>query len=277
MGYISILFLMTSLFLYSREACIIVHGTWASKASWYRPGGDFFDAISESMCKRGVCQELISFSWSGKNSDVARYQAGIRLAELIDGYDRVTVVAHSHGATVGIIASHILHEQFTFYGGGAGYKIKSFYALGVPVNKYEHFPNMNVVQYFYNLFSFADIVQPVFGIFGRTFVAHDRVANFSVSIDSREPCHSGIHGKLMGKALLGINENMRYCPCPKTTCGCKRNIQFSFLEPGIIYVNFFGRASYKVDHKREQLIARDQKLTRLLLDAIVRKRKRRQL
>lgn len=264
---------MTSLFLCSKDAYIIVHGTWASGASWHKPGGDFFEAFSKSMSDRGAEEELVSFSWSGRNSDISRYDAGIRLAELIQEYDSVTIVAHSHGATVGIIASHILHEQFAFFGRPTDYKIKRFYALGVPVNQYEHFPNMSVIKHFYNLFSFADIVQPVFGIFGRTFAVHDRVANLSVVMDDREPCHSGIHGRLMGQALLGIDENMKYCPCPVTNCRCVRTELFSFLQPGKIYICRVGFAFYKIDHEREALIARDRKIMRLLMDAIMRKRK----
>lgn len=262
-----ILFSLTSPFSLSKSACIIVHGTWASKAKWHQPGGSFYENILCSAKKRGI-DDVVSFFWSGKNSNKKRNNAAIGLCQLILQYDSVVIVAHSHGATVGIIASHILYDQWR----ETGYKIKKFYALGVPVNKYDHFPNMHVIEKFYNLFSFADDVQPVFGIFGRTFFLHDRVANLSIQINGKEPNHSQIHHEIVGRDLLGIDE----CFSQKTTKRSRRlqSDSFSFVHPGKLYFFDEVEPQYEYDYQREELIAQDEKFMRLMMDEIMRERRR---
>ena len=52
--------------LYTKSAGIIIHGTWATTESWYRPGGDFFHEIEIANKYLDLVDEIISFSWSGK-------------------------------------------------------------------------------------------------------------------------------------------------------------------------------------------------------------------
>ena len=273
-----VLLLLTSPFLYGKSACIIIHGTWAAKENWHKPGGSFFEEVLASSKKHDV-DEVVSFTWSGKNNDRERRKAAMNLSGLIQEYDDVVIIAHSHGANVGIIASQLLDNDSSWnYFGPERYKIRKFYALGVPVAAYECFPNMNVIKYFYNLFSFEDFVQPVFGIFGRTFFVHDRVANISVSINQKEPDHSGLHEPIIGTFILDIHEQMRTCDCPLSPegcCSCRKN--FSFNHP--LQISFDQKSHTNlicnIDHERERLLQRDAKLMRLLLDAIMRKPKNR--
>ena len=259
-----ILLSIVSPFLFAQNVCIIVHGTWASKESWHQPGGDFFEAVKLSQSARKYDQ-VISFVWSGKNNDYERFQAGLQLAEMIDGFDSVTLIAHSHGATVGIIASQLLYEQYQFYGAPADYQIKRFYALGVPVNKYDVLPNMNVIEHFYNLFSFEDLIQPVFGVFGRTFAVHDRIANLSVTINGRAPSHSEIHDPLIGKYVLSIHEEVSIIRCPKGT--------FSFVHPGkVAFHQNSNYCDYRRDYERVEKLAKDERLMRLLLSTLMKNR-----
>ena len=260
-----VLFLIASPFVYAKSACIIVHGTWASKESWYQPGGAFFESVLSSSEKYNI-DEVVSFTWSGKNNQRDRQRAGFELSQTIQKYDAVTIIAHSHGATVGILASHDLRENWIACGKKTEYKIKKFYALGIPVNQYDCFPNMNVIGKFYNLFSFSDMVQPVFGVFGRTFFLHDRVANLSVVIDGIEPTHSSIHSGVVGRGILSVAEGF-------AKKGRKKMDPFSFENPGKVLFFKEQIPEYQRDYMREELIARDKKLMRLLLDAIMRKRK----
>jgi hypothetical protein len=291
--YVSVFFLTLSFISLSKDVYILVHGTWASEEAlnvkfiryvkskiysqepiWYKPGGNFHDALLAAIKEKDFDSELIVFSWSGNIDDRSRYKAGIKLAELIQQYESVTIIAHSHGSTVGIIAADIIAEDSKFDTETENYKIKKFYSLGVPVNKYKHFPNMNVIKYFYNLFSFEDMVQPVFGIYGRTFYVHERVANISVSIDKTEPGHSEIHHALMAKALLAIHENISCYFCSFEKCSCEDSERFSFLHPGKITIDNDGNVFFKIDHDREALIARDKKLMWLLTNAFMRNKKK---
>ena len=100
--------LMSQSTVYTKSACIIIHGTWAQNETWYRPSGNFFEAVKS--CNQELCfvDEIVSFSWSGKLGYLAQLQAAQNLAELIDLYDFVILIGHSQGVTVGIIASQII-------------------------------------------------------------------------------------------------------------------------------------------------------------------------
>ena len=277
-AFLWLLLFLTSPFLYAKKACIIVHGTWASQESWYRSGGSFFEAVLATSARHGV-DEVVSFTWSGKNSDRERRKAAVALSAIIEKYDDVVIIAHSHGANVAIMASQMIDNDSAWnYNRHQLYKISKFYALGVPVQAYECFPNMNVINYFYNLFSFEDFVQPVFGIFGRTFFIHERVANISAFIDNQQPDHSGLHHPIIGKSILNIHENLMHCGCSiNKNCGCFDRNHFAFKQPIKIFFHTVECHNLicKADHERENLLKKDQKLMRLLLDAIMRKPKNR--
>lgn len=162
-----ILFAAVSLFtwfaVYTKSACIIIHGTWAQNESWYQCGGDFFHEIEISNQYLNLVDEITSFSWSGKLGYPEQIEAAKKLIQKIFIYDSVVLIGHSHGVTVGILASMFIGK---FNSDGKFFqKIKKFYALGVPVDKAtEIYPDMSVIGQFYNLFSFGDIIQSVHGL-----------------------------------------------------------------------------------------------------------------
>lgn len=91
-------------------ACtVIVHGTWAAAAEWWRDpagmGHTPADSLWDWLQRNGVAnlvQHPDEFSWSGKNSDVERRLAAEQLVAWWRGMGRplLDVVAHSHGGNV---------------------------------------------------------------------------------------------------------------------------------------------------------------------------------
>lgn len=199
------LIVSTQVFVYTKSACIIIHGTWAKNCAWYLPCGDFYESIKVCIQEVGVVDEIISFRWSGLLGDLAHEQAAQSLINIILEYDFVILVAHSHGATVGIISSMMLGQKNAhrkFLG-----KIKKFYALGVPVDPTRFvYPDMSVIDKFYNIFSFGDLVQTVHGTRDRCFAAHERITNIAITIAGQSPSHSHLHHAIIGKYLLKIPE-----------------------------------------------------------------------
>lgn len=96
--------------------CILVHGTWAPRASWTKKGSLLRRALEERFGDELVIKR---FQWSGRNSHGARVRAGRRLAALIKQTvaqypgSRIGLVAHSHGGNICIYA---LQETKEFQG-----------------------------------------------------------------------------------------------------------------------------------------------------------------
>lgn len=256
-----ILLLLQSITVSSLHVCIVVHGTWAKDAQWWRPGGDFFESLKKDALT--FCDDVVGFSWSGQNSKHDRRTAAKRLAEVIKQYDQVTIVAHSHGATVGILASRYLSKNYAIYQEQNRFKIAKFYALGVPVDQYDGFPDMNVIGEFYNLFSFNDQVQPVFGMFERTFTQHERIANLSVMLNGKGPTHSQLHDPLIGRDLLKIVDYLFDYMINDFE-------SFSFWRPGLIHFSDDALPSYSYDRDREYLLSCDKDMVELLMLALTR-------
>ncbi len=193
----------TEFTLYTKSACIIIHGTWAKNESWYQPDGDFFYEIETSNNYLNLTDEVIPFCWTGKLGDLAQIDAAKKLAEKILEYDFVILIGHSHGVTVGIRASIFIGKLNSY--GKFSEKIKKFYALGVPVDsECKVYPDMSVIGRFYNLFSFGDIIQPVHGLHERCFNEHKNITNIAVQLDDLHPSHSELHHPAIGKHLLVI-------------------------------------------------------------------------
>lgn len=256
----SLFLLLTESLVYTKSACIIVHGTWASRESWYQKKGDFFEEIATSLRHLKLVDELVSFTWSGQLGGSNQMRAAEILAEKILEYEFVIIVGHSHGATVGIFASKILAEANT--GGNLLGKIRKFYALGVPVDPTGFaYPDMNVVHVFYNLFSFGDMVQTVQGIYGRCFAQHERIANISVMIEDRAPSHANLHHPVIAKSLLKIHEH------------CAQNnmhnfSKFNFSLPGEIIFLHHDDPKYEIDLYRELALEVNKKLTNMFQPGI---------
>ena len=60
------------------ETAVITHGTFAANGKWYRPGGDFYEALKKNRPDLHVHDR--SFRWTGAYSDKAR-QADARLLQ----------------------------------------------------------------------------------------------------------------------------------------------------------------------------------------------------
>lgn len=236
--------------------CFVIHGTWAPTESWYQPGGDFFDALNTSAQQQGI--QLIPFTWSGKFDYTNRKKAGINLAWLIRSYPAdytISIVAHSHGCNVGISACQELAQ------GKTGRHIAAFYALGAPVDCTRYMPNMDVIDYFFNLFSCNDFVQPIFGIFERTYPEHPHIANIRVMLDNKEPNHSHLHGHMIATWLFDLPT---YIPIKNKTQELDCSI------PALIYFFSNDRPRYAQDKKRAVALAQDQWINSQLLEPLQR-------
>lgn len=246
------------------SVAIVVHGTWAQDEVWWRPGGLFFDALMRSPYNR--FDDIIPFSWSGHLSHEARELAGYQLALEILKYDEVTIIAHSHGGNVAAVATQYLalwlnQQPFVMH---VGYKIKALYLLGTPIRTACYMPDMTLVGYVYNLFSFEDMVQPVLGLFERVFPLHKRIANLSVYIEGQAPGHTQFQIPLVAYDLCGIHELLQndYEPL-----GFEK---FSFLQAGSLYFTYARHVAYDYEYDRLRKLEFDKKLQQQLLQYTIR-------
>lgn len=256
------LVLSGSVWLQARSACIIIHGTWAQNESWHTSCGDFFKAVNRSAQEFCIVDEVISFLWSGKLSYACQHEAAQNLYKLIEFYDFVILIGHSHGATVGIIASQLIGQQNSC--GVQNYKIKKFYALGLPVDAtFQVYPDMSVIEKFYNLFSFGDYLQTVNGAYLRCFASHDRLANISVMIQATHPSHAELRHPIIGKDLLKIDEDF-------ASYGLGNFDNFCWCQPGMIQFFEYEIPLYSVQRDQQMLIELDKKVQWMMTMAFFR-------
>jgi hypothetical protein len=87
------------------ETAVVTHGTWAADGDWYRPGGDFYDALDDRRPDLHVHDE--SFKWTGAYSKRARKADAALLQQWIPDQGLATpdFFAHSHGGTVAHLAT----------------------------------------------------------------------------------------------------------------------------------------------------------------------------
>ena len=99
---------------YLSSTIIVTHGAFDKNASWYKPGGCFYEVLKESGQLFG--QEVVSFEWDQFLGGVTHYErlkAGKALAEVIAdlislGETEIILIGHSYGGHVIKIASQIL-------------------------------------------------------------------------------------------------------------------------------------------------------------------------
>lgn len=231
---------------------LIIHGTWSRPFGWHAPGGEFYDALS-AVTDLGT---VSFFLWSGDNTHEARVEASRRLVEFIQRHyapeAQLNIVAHSHGSNVAILASQLLakdpHNK---------HKIHNFYALGTPTNTESYMPDMRSIHYFYNMFSYNDFVQPVFGVFGREYPEHPRIANLFVTINGKEPRHGELHDALIAQWIPSIHREL----AAQRLAGFEK---FEFKKPGIIHFSSGKTPRYEFDTTREQKRERDK----MIIDSI---------
>jgi hypothetical protein len=87
------------------STAVMTHGTWAAEQDWYKPDGDFYEAMAVNRGDLDLHDE--SFTWSGDYSDQARRAAALKLKQWIgdQGLVRPDFFAHSHGGTVANLAT----------------------------------------------------------------------------------------------------------------------------------------------------------------------------
>jgi hypothetical protein len=111
------------------ETLMLVHGTWASDAAWYRPRGDFHAFV------KGLRPDLYSapdfFQWSGSYSDGARLDGATKLRQWVQARNEqgLDLMGHSHGANVILKATDL------------GLPIGKAVLLACPVHVDKYFPN----------------------------------------------------------------------------------------------------------------------------------------
>lgn len=116
------------------ETLMLVHGTWASSAAWYQPGGDFHSFI------KGLRPDLYSkadfFRWSGSYTDAGRSDGALRLAKWVadHGESGLDLMGHSHGANVMMLATTL------------GLKAGKLILLSCPVHVNKYLPDFTKVK-----------------------------------------------------------------------------------------------------------------------------------
>jgi hypothetical protein len=98
------------------EPVIVIHGTFANEATWWRPEGSFCRLLdtqlkqkgSEARCWDSIpsAEAISEFGWSGLNSEASRTHAAKLLSTKIQSLSqrphikKIHFVAHSHGGNV---------------------------------------------------------------------------------------------------------------------------------------------------------------------------------
>ncbi|RMH22051.1 MAG: hypothetical protein D6696_04295 [Acidobacteria bacterium] len=116
---------------------LLVHGTFASNASWWQPGGgSFFDYLKNGPVPDLLFDPADPFRWSGGYSDAARSQGAHRLAAWVAqrNLQGLGLLGHSHGASIIMLAN------------SRGLDVGRMVLLSCPVHRRKYFPDFNRVQ-----------------------------------------------------------------------------------------------------------------------------------
>lgn len=169
---------------------LIVHGTWAARDNWWRPGGDFWKYVKHHWPH--LYNGKTPFVWSGGHSHHDRVKAAQDLSSWIKKtkVSSVDIIAHSHGGNVCLTAAR------------AGLKINRLILLGTPIRT-EYMVDLDNIGLINNVFSSSDRIQTPSGSFpntrfeGRTLGDCKQVANWHAhrNAHGKEPGHSDLHEK----------------------------------------------------------------------------------
>lgn len=91
------------------------------------------------------------------------------------------------------------------------YLINKVYLLATPVNYSVYSPYMRVINYLYNLYSFGDYIQPILGLYERTYIGFERLVNLRVILKGSglfkddNPTHKQMHDSEIAKSILSID------------------------------------------------------------------------
>jgi hypothetical protein len=166
---------------------VVVHGTWASGATWWRwpsPFTQYLDTLTGGSVYKGAG----AFSWSGGNGDSDRQAGAAALGAWVQAHpaNDLTIVTHSHGGNVAFLATRL------------GVKAGRVVLLANPMRT-DYTPDLRQVDLVYNVYSFGDLVQTPAATFphergeGRTLADSERVVNFLAHNGLVGPGHSDLH------------------------------------------------------------------------------------
>jgi pimeloyl-ACP methyl ester carboxylesterase len=91
---------------------VLINGTWAENASWTAPQSTFAQYLQHNVAG----SVTVTFRWNGRNSQLARREAGRRLADLIKRVHsasplaKIILIGHSHGGSVAALSLGYLEE-----------------------------------------------------------------------------------------------------------------------------------------------------------------------
>jgi len=182
----------------SQAMLIVIHGTGAAYETWWRWGSDF-TAFLNSIAGT-VYKGSDPFSWNGYLDELSRDVAATNLVGWIKAHptNHLTVVAHSHGGNVALLASR------------RGAVINRLVLLGTPIDT-KYTPNLvSSIDMLHNVYSHGDKIQ-IGGAWvghrrgeGRTLPDSTKLLNHvatwaSATLFDFNPGHSDLHEKQVWK------------------------------------------------------------------------------
>lgn len=174
----------------ARSLTTIIHGTFASHATWWQPGGSFAANVAANV--DDFYMDTDYFKWTGKNSDQERRLAADELKDWIETHlepgGSLTLLCHSHGGNVAMLVTRL------------GIKITKLVLLGTPIRT-DYVADMRNIGTVFNLYVPWDTVQTTFGTRGRcrgegrTLADTDKILNVpvTVAVGGRARAHSALH------------------------------------------------------------------------------------
>ncbi len=173
---------------------ILIHGSFASpthmmiygnRLHWCQPGHKSFE-----MLKITSGATLINHPWSG----------GINLSDLVAGAQTLIVlikkylpthtihiVAHSNGGNVALLAIDALARN------SHAKIIDQLILLGTPIYLHWYPTSIKAVRSIYNLFSYGDVIQPVFNHYERLLPEHNHIFNIQVTMNGACATHNHLY------------------------------------------------------------------------------------
>ena len=161
-----------------------IHGTWSNPST--------FPSETELAIKQITSNRTVGyFGWSGENKDEARKGAAEWLATIVKDTRRkgepLTLVGHSHGGNVAIMAANILYKKYNM-------KVDYLITFNTPVREYRLEPGAAWLHI--NIYNPDDDVQRLGGSLKRAWIAEREfpgAVNIRVSyqgdISSRHATH----------------------------------------------------------------------------------------
>ncbi len=127
-----------------------VHGTWSDPTTFPKT------SVTTASQIFGNTTSNTSFQWTGNNADPARQKAAQQLAEHIKKYrdpnQPLTIVGHSHGGNIAVMAANILNQDKN-----TNNHVANILTVNTPVREYQ-LDNNSPTKHF-NVFTNDDNVQ----------------------------------------------------------------------------------------------------------------------